>query len=291
MNMFGRLAVLVVVVMMLAAPVAISAQEADVHVDLLHYDLSDGMVNFVVIVSGTHLVYVEAWLDGNFENEVVMSFPDNIGPYTIAMSIRDGGGGAHAVWIHVTCLANYTGEYFDYDLNFTYSIGEIVTVPSLDEEVEVAYPDDSERQIETYPWNGEDVADSFFGYVGLILIFGVPMLAIALVTSGKGSKSNVSKSTRVLFYPNSDAEAGLMEQMGTVRSGLARKEYGGTHLPELMEETELPIAVEVTGVLPVYSSLEDDAEWRVCQYCGEWTSGVKRRCINCGGRLGRPLSE
>ena len=289
MSRLGRLAIVAVAVMLLTSSVAVSAQEAEHYVDLFHYDFSDGMVNFVVIVVGSHLVYVEAWLDGVFQHEVAMQFPDNTGPYTIAMSIVDGGAGEHAVWIHVTCLLNYTGEYSEHDLNFTYSNDVIVVTPPP-EQVEVVYPDDSERQIEAIPWDDEYTVDSLFGYVGLTLIFGVPMLAIAWATSGKKSKSNVGKSTRVLFYPNSDAEAGLMEQMGTVRSGLAKNEYDGSHLRWAAEE-ELPIVVEETGVLPVYSSPDDNADWRVCPYCAEGTGGTVRRCVNCGGRLGRPFME
>ena len=42
-------------------------------------------------------------------------------------------------------------------------------------------------------------------------------------------------------------------------------------------------------MLPDLSNEEDGYDWRTCPYCGEWNSGKATRCVNCDGRLGRPL--
>ena len=42
-------------------------------------------------------------------------------------------------------------------------------------------------------------------------------------------------------------------------------------------------------VLPDLSDDSDDEDWRACPYCGEWNKGRATRCLNCDGRLGRPL--
>lgn len=187
---------------------------------------------------------------------------------------------------------NGTRMHYDPDFSFeepdcTLSLMFTVPHPSL-VEAEVLPPEEImpdpylDDEVEPYSWVFDDEGGSArLGLIVLIAGFG----SLFWVLMGEDNRRRRSAGVRRRRVASELASAGQVDTVVT-----HTYDYGDAG-SEVAVEVELPTVLEVTGVLPGYSSLDDDADWRICPYCGEWTSGVSRRCINCGGRLGRPIVE
>jgi len=238
-----------------------------------------------------------AWVGGNPLN---MLYEFYFTPFGLEF------GSSHKLTIE---YINATAWFEDIDTTGrTVDVPFIVPYPSVVDTPEVAYPEPTEPEWEPYA-TYEEVTSNFLIASATIVLLIMGWCCLAPVVKPKKTRRWKSKHKWKTYKKESKS---VKDAINTVTMAELNddKVYENPVYKSEAEAIadhmakEFAMKVEViqalyndtyegpppdAKVLPDLSSDEDGWDWRTCPYCGEWNKGKATRCINCDGRLGRPL--
>jgi hypothetical protein len=293
------LSILLVALVLMSIPISVGAQTTEFQVTSSSVAHNAVGFNVILTVNWYHVAtilrvdggfYEEGWFDG--PNNTYLSF------WLTYEHLGVDAGETGELTIEVS---NGTRVYMEDDwllerpecvLTFAFSVPypELIFV---DESPPHHYDESPDFGLEPLPFdfisnNAWSILAVIFG--GFLVIFGIALGPAP--EKQKKTKLEVTDAVKSLC----DWDGGVGKEYNDRYYAIRMTKIDMSNVYPYPEETMLYPDYEThtpsaTGQLPNFSSPDDDENWRICPYCGEWNHGEKTRCDNCAGRLGRPLGR
>lgn len=290
-----RISILLIMLVIMSIPISVDAQTTEFQVtnsSIVHnadgFDiaLTVNWYHVAVVLKINGEFYSKDWTDGPNNTYLFFWFKydhlgvdaGEIGELTIELS--------NVTRVYVE--NDYALEHPERVLTFAFSVP--FPEPENHNVYEPPHDYDASPDIKLLEPNPFDFVVDFISYFQwsiLMFVFAIFLVILGIALGPAPEKQKKTKT--VLAWKQYD----VVEVTDAVKSLCDWDGEDEQYIADRLAELENKYAKPQTEPkqLPVFSDEDDDSDWRVCPYCGEWNHGETTRCVNCDGRLGRPLAR